>query len=76
MSSISVALAGPPSTATARALQRSAANAEGRVPRGGTTPLETTRTPARLVMRPPWAATAAGIALAGTARHTMSSPSR
>ena len=51
-------------------------NADGSVPRGGTTPFETTRTPARLVTRPPWAAITAGSALAGTARHTMSWASR
>src|SRR6202000_2281747 len=45
-------------------------------PHRGTTPLETTSTPARLVIRPPWAAITAGRALAGTARQTMSDPSR
>ena len=71
-SSISAARAGPPMTATARALHRSAAKALGSVPSGGTMPLETTSTPTRLVIRPPWAASTAGSALAGTARQTMS----
>ena len=74
-SSISAAWTGPASTATVRALQRSAAKAEGSVASGGTNPLEVTSTPTRLEMRPPYAAITAGSALAGTARHTMSWPS-
>ena len=68
-SSTSAACAGPPSAATARAPQRSEANADGSVPSGGTSPFERTSRPARRGIRSPWAASTAGSARAGTARQ-------
>ena len=50
-SSASAACEGPASTATARAVTRSEANAAGSVPSGGTRPFETTSTPARSGIR-------------------------
>ena len=70
--STSVACAGPPRAATARAAHRSDANADGSVPSGGTKPLESTSTPARRGIRSPWAAITLGSERAGTARHTRS----
>ncbi len=70
----SAAWPGPPITASARARQRSAANADGSVPSGGTRPFDTTTTPARAGIRSPWAASTPGSARAGTARHTRSCP--
>ncbi len=65
-------MSGSSERATARAEQRSDANAEGSVPSGGTRPFDSTSTPARLGIRSPWAAITLGSARAGTARQTRS----
>ena len=71
-SSAALACAGPPRAPTAHAFTRSLTKAAGRVPSGGTRPLDMTSTPVRGVSEPACAATVAGSAAAGTAKHTRS----